>query len=36
MVYIVDQDGVIQLSHTGIGRYEDMEKTVQKLLAKKH
>jgi thiol-disulfide isomerase/thioredoxin len=35
MVYIVDQEGVIQLSHTGIGRYEDMEKVVQKLLAKK-
>lgn len=33
--FVVDQDGVIQLSRTGTGRYEDMEKVVQRLLAKK-
>lgn len=34
-VFVIDQDGVIQLSHTGVGRYDDIEKVVQKLLAKK-
>lgn len=33
--FVVDQDGVIQLSHSGTGRYEDTEKVVQKLLSKK-
>lgn len=33
--FVVDQDGVIQLSHTGTGRYEDTEKVIQKLLSKK-
>jgi thiol-disulfide isomerase/thioredoxin len=33
--FVVDQEGVIQLSHTGIGRYEDTEKVIQKLLADK-
>jgi thiol-disulfide isomerase/thioredoxin len=32
--FIVDQTGVIQLSHSGTGRYEDTEKVIQKLLAK--
>ena len=31
----MDQNGVIQLSHSGTGRYEDTEKVIQKLLAKK-
>ena len=31
---VVDQDGVIQLSHSGTERYEDTEKVIQKLLAK--
>jgi len=26
---------VIQLSHSGVGRYEDTEKVIQKLLSKK-
>ncbi len=34
-LYVVDQEGVIRLSHTGVGRYEDIDKTVQKLLARK-
>ena len=34
-LYLVDQDGVIRLSHTGVGRYDDIDKTIQKLLAKK-
>lgn len=33
--FIVDQEGVIQLSHSGTERYEDTEKVIQKLLAKK-
>ena len=33
--FVIDQKGVIQLSHSGVGRYEDTEKTIQKLLAKK-
>src|SRR5262249_33438815 len=33
--FVVDQNGVIQLSHSGTGRYEDTEKVIQKLLAKK-
>jgi hypothetical protein len=33
--FVVDKDGTIQLSHTGIGRYEDTEKMIQKLLADK-
>jgi thiol-disulfide isomerase/thioredoxin len=32
--FIVDQAGVIQLSHSGTERYEDTEKVIQKLLAK--
>jgi len=32
--FIIDQNGVIQLSHSGTGRYEDMEKVIQKLLAR--
>jgi len=35
-VFVVDQQGVIQLSHTGVGRYDEIEKTIQKLLAKKN
>jgi thiol-disulfide isomerase/thioredoxin len=34
-VFVIDQQGTIQLSHTGIGRYEDVDKIVGKLLAKK-
>jgi len=30
--YVVDQEGMIQLSHTGIGRYEETERVIQKLL----
>ena len=32
--FVVDQNGVIQLSHSGTERYEDTEKIIQKLLAK--
>lgn len=32
--FVVDQDGVIQLSHSGIGRYEDTERVIQELLAR--
>jgi thiol-disulfide isomerase/thioredoxin len=34
--FVVDQDGVIQLSHSGTERYEDTEKVIQRLLAKNH
>jgi thiol-disulfide isomerase/thioredoxin len=34
--FVVDQNGVIQLSHSGTERYEDTEKVIQKLLAKNH
>ncbi|HTG72642.1 MAG TPA: redoxin domain-containing protein, partial [Terriglobia bacterium] len=33
--FVIDQQGVIQLSHSGVGRYEDTEKVIQKLLARK-
>jgi peroxiredoxin len=33
--FVIDQEGVIQLSHTGVGRYDDTEKVVQTLLAGK-
>src|SRR5436190_1142959 len=33
--FLVDQNGVIQLSHSGTERYEDTEKMIQKLLGKK-
>ena len=33
-VYVLDQDGVIQLSHSGTGRYDDIEQVIQKLLSK--
>jgi len=33
--FVVDRDGTIQFSHSGLGRYEEMEKVVQKLLNKK-
>ena len=32
--FVVDQEGVIQLSHSGNQRMEDTEKIIQKLLAK--
>ncbi|MBI4475352.1 MAG: redoxin domain-containing protein [Acidobacteria bacterium] len=32
--YVVDQQGVIQMNHTGVGRYEETEKLIQKLLGK--
>jgi thiol-disulfide isomerase/thioredoxin len=34
--FVVDQNGVIQLSHSGTGRYEDTEAVVKKLLSKKN
>ena len=33
--FLVDQDGVIQLSHSGVGRYEEIEAKIKSLLAKK-
>ena len=33
--FVVDQNGLIQLSHSGTERYEDTEKMIQKLLGKK-
>ena len=33
--FVVDQEGVIQLSHSGVGRYEETEAMIQKLLSKK-
>lgn len=33
--FVIDRDGVIQFSHSGTGRYDEMEKVVQKLLSKK-
>ena len=33
--FVIDQQGVIQLSHSGVGRYEDTEKMIQQLLGKK-
>ncbi len=32
--FVVDQNGVIQLSHSGTERYEDTEKLIKKLLGK--
>jgi thiol-disulfide isomerase/thioredoxin len=32
--FVIDQQGVIQLSHSGVGRYEDTEAVVKKLLGK--
>jgi thiol-disulfide isomerase/thioredoxin len=32
--FVVDQEGIIQLSHSGMERYEDTEKVIQKLLQK--
>ena len=34
--FVVDQNGVIQFSHSGTERYEDTEKVIQRLLAKNH
>jgi hypothetical protein len=31
--FVIDRDGVIQLSHTGVGRYDDTESVIQRLLA---
>ena len=33
--FVIDQQGVIQLSHSGVGRYEDTEKVIQQLLSRK-
>ena len=30
--YVVDQEGVIQLNHSGVGRYEEIEEVIQRLL----
>ncbi len=32
--FVIDKEGVIQLSHSGTGRYEDTEKLIQRLLGK--
>lgn len=32
--FILDQEGVIQLSHSGTGRYEDTERVIQELIEK--
>jgi len=34
-LYVIDQEGIIRLSHTGTGRYEEIESVIQKLLARK-
>jgi thiol-disulfide isomerase/thioredoxin len=33
--FVIDQQGIIQLSHSGTGRYEDIEEVIKKLLSKK-
>ena len=33
--FVIDREGIIQFSHSGTGRYDEMEKVVQKLLNKK-
>jgi thiol-disulfide isomerase/thioredoxin len=33
--FVIDREGIIQFNHSGTGRYEDMDKIVQKLLNKK-
>jgi len=33
--FVVDREGIIQFSHSGLGRYDEMEKVVQNLLKKK-
>ena len=33
--FVIDREGIIQFSHSGVGRYEDMEKVVQKLISRK-
>jgi thiol-disulfide isomerase/thioredoxin len=33
--FVIDRDGIIQFNHSGTGRYDDMEKIIQKLLNKK-
>jgi thiol-disulfide isomerase/thioredoxin len=33
--FVIDQQGVIQLSRSGNGRYEDTERVIQKLLSRK-
>lgn len=33
--FVVDRDGIVRYSHGGVGRYEEMEKTVQQLLEKR-
>src|SRR5215813_4109623 len=30
--FVIDQNGIVRYSHGGVGRYEDMERVVQKLL----
>ena len=32
--YVVDQEGVIHLNHSGAGRYEEIEEVIQRLLKK--
>jgi peroxiredoxin len=32
--FVIDQDGIIRLSHSGTERYEDTERVIQELLAK--
>ena len=31
--FIIDQNGVVRMSHGGLGRYDDMEELIRKLLA---
>ena len=33
-VYVVDQEGVIKLNHSGTGRYDEIEEVIQDLLKK--
>jgi len=34
-LFVIDRSGTIQFVHGGVGRYDDVEKTVQRLLATK-
>ena len=34
-LFVIDRDGIVQYSHGGVGRYEDIEKVVQELLSRK-
>jgi hypothetical protein len=34
-LFVIDRDGVVQYTHGGVGRYEDIDKVVQELLSRK-